>query len=175
MQQLAMAQDSIEDPRLTAVGLLIEAATSLLAELQAVHSAHGLAGSDFDTLLRLARSPGRRLRLFDLAAQVGRSTSGITRIVDRLDGRGLLRREPADDRRGWWAVITDAGCMALSRELPELLEVVQRSYIDPLSQVQLDALDDALRTVRDALRPKATAGSTTTGRPRPRDSDRQRA
>ena len=77
-----MTPDPLDDPRLTAMGLLIEAYQGLTARLDPVHAAHGLSGSDFDTLIRLARSTGRQLRMTDLAAQTSMSTSGITRIVE---------------------------------------------------------------------------------------------
>ena len=93
---LDVRDDLIDDPRLTIVGLFVEAYGGLISELGAVHAAHGLVGTDFDALLRLARSPGRRLRMSDLAAQTRLSTSGITRIVDRLERRGLVRRFGSD-------------------------------------------------------------------------------
>ena len=64
--------------------------------------------------MRLARSPGRRLRMTDLAGQTSLSTSGVTRVVDRMDRDGLVRREAcASDRRSSYAVITDAGLARL--------------------------------------------------------------
>ncbi len=87
-----MAGDRFDDPRLTVMGLLIEVCQGLMARLDPVHAAHGLSGSDFDALIRLARSPGHRLRMTDLAAQTSMSTSGITRIVDRLENAGLVGR-----------------------------------------------------------------------------------
>ena len=151
-----MTDELFDDHRLTVVGLLIEAHAGLIAELTAVHAAHGLAGSDFDALLRLARSPGRRLRMSDLATQTGLSTSGITRIVDRLERRALVRRDTSvTDRRSCWAALTDAGHDALRAELPELLAVIQRRVVDPLGRAELDGLTKGLRTLRDAVRPGA--------------------
>ncbi|SDM39495.1 MarR family winged helix-turn-helix transcriptional regulator [Allokutzneria albata] len=157
-----MTDEPFDDPRLTVVGLLIEVHAGLIAELTAVHAEHGLAGSDFDALLRLARSPGRSLRMSDLATQTGLSTSGVTRIVDRLERRGLVRRDfCATDRRSCWAVLTDAGHDALRGELPALLAVIQRRVVDPLSPAELDGLAQGLRALRDAVRPGAA--TTTEG------------
>lgn len=153
-----MQDELFEDPRLTPVGLFIEACGGLIAELSVVHAAHGLAGTDFDTLLRLARSPERRLRMSDLADQTALSTSGITRIVDRLERQQLVRREPSQtDRRGCSAVLTQNGYQRLAADLPPLLDTIQRRFIDPLTPDQLNRLTDALRTLRDALRPAAAA------------------
>lgn len=155
-----MDDELLDDPRLTMVGLFVEATTSLLAKLGAVHAANGLAGTDFDTLIRLARSEGRRLRMSDLAAQVSLSTSGITRIVDRLEGQGLVRRETSpDDRRGTWAVLTDEGDMRLRAELPQLVDAIQVNLVGSLTGDQLDGLIAGLRALRDALHPAAQAGA----------------
>lgn len=155
-----MGVDLLADPRLTAVGLLVEVYGELTARLSAVHASHGLAGNEFDALIRLARSPGCRLRLSDLAAQTGLSTSGITRIVDRLERRGLLERASRPgDRRICLAVLTRHGQDTVLADIPELLDAVDASLIGPLTRRQLDALLDALRALRDTLRPRAVAGA----------------
>lgn len=149
-------QDALDDARLTLAGLFIETFGGLTSHLGAVHAQHGLAGTDFDVLIRLARSPDRRLRMSDLAAQTDLSTSGITRIVDRLERRALVRRD-ADpgDRRGCAAVLTGQGQDALAADLPPLLDAIQRCLVDPLTRTELDAVTDGLRILRDALRPAA--------------------
>ena len=156
-----MADEALEDPRLTTVGLFIEAYDGLVAELGAVHAAHGLTGTDFDTLLRLARSPGRRLRMCDLAAQIALTNSAVTRIVDRLERRDLVRRQVSpSDRRSFEVALTEAGRKLLRADVPRLLETIQRAFIDPLTPEQLAALEDGLRTLRDTVRPSAAAVST---------------
>lgn len=151
-----MADSPYDDPRLTMAGLFIEACGGLTAQLGAVHAAHGLADTDFEVLIRLARSPDCRLRMSDLAAQTDLSTSGITRIVDRLERRGLIRRESEPgDRRGCAAVLTHQGHQALAADLPPVLDAVQRCVIDPLTSTQLQGLIESLRILRDAVRPAA--------------------
>jgi DNA-binding MarR family transcriptional regulator len=150
-----------DDPRLTAMGLIIEVHGSLTAELDRVHGQRGLSGTDFDTLIRLARSPDQRLRMTDLAAQTALSTSGITRIVDRLERRGLVRRQSvAVDRRSWLAVLTEAGDELLRVHVPAVVDTVERSFTGTLPPEQLDALVVALRTIRSQVRPDAAAGAS---------------
>src|SRR6266516_947172 len=57
---------------------------------------HQLSMADYDVLLRLARAPERRLKMTELARRVMMSPSGLTRVVDRLVARGLVRRNRTD-------------------------------------------------------------------------------
>ncbi|GAA3078527.1 MarR family winged helix-turn-helix transcriptional regulator [Streptosporangium carneum] len=149
-----------DDSRLTAMGLLAEAFGGLMAKTHLSFAAAGLSDIDFETLIRLARSPGRRLRMSDLAAQTSLSTSGVTRVVDRLERDGLVVRQAcATDRRASYAAITEAGTERLSTVLPQHLADIDEWFTGLLSPEQLSAFLDALRTIRDAVRPCATAGA----------------
>jgi DNA-binding MarR family transcriptional regulator len=150
----------IEDPRLTAMGLLSEVHAGLAARMQPVFSAAGLSEIDFETLVRLGRSPGERLRMTDLAAQTGLSTSGVTRVVDRLEREGLVTRVAcATDRRTSYAALTDAGRERLESVLPLHLADIDSCFTGLLAEDQLEAFLAALRTIRDVVRPCATAGA----------------
>ncbi|MGH3342844.1 MAG: MarR family winged helix-turn-helix transcriptional regulator [Carbonactinosporaceae bacterium] len=158
-------EEPFDDPRLTAMGLLVEAYEGITAALSQVHAAHGLSGTDFDVLIRLGRSPGRRLRMADLAAQTALSTSGITRIVDRLEHAGLVARAAcAGDRRSFLAVLTDAGADRLAADIPPLLETIDACFTGQLPPERLEAFLAGLRTLRAAVRPAAAAGADVTPR-----------
>lgn len=157
------AAGMLDDPRLTAAGLLTEVFTGVMARITPSLTEAGLSAIDFETLLRLARSPGQRLRMSDLAAQTNLSTSGVTRVVDRLERDGLVAREACmSDRRASYAVITEAGLARLTAVLPQHLEDIETWFTGLLTPEQLDALLNALRTIRDVVRPCATAGSEAT-------------
>ncbi|MEJ3742310.1 MarR family transcriptional regulator [Actinomycetes bacterium KLBMP 9797] len=150
----------LDDPRLTAVGLLVEVHTGLTARFAAQFCAHGISLVEFEVLTRLARSPGHALRMSDLSAQTSLSTSGVTRVVDRLERDVLVaRRACASDRRSSYAVITPAGLAKLDDILPGHLELIEQWFTGRLDAEQMTALLDALRTIRDAVHPGATAGS----------------
>ncbi len=157
----------LDDPRITAMGLLSEAYSGLTARLANQFAEHGISTVEFEVLLRLARSPGHALRMTDLAAQTSLSTSGVTRVVDRLERDGLARREACDsDRRISYTVITERGQARLHEVLPGHLELVERWFTGLLPADELATLLDGLRTVRDAVRPGATCGAD--GVPAPR-------
>ncbi|GHE46940.1 hypothetical protein GCM10017673_56030 [Streptosporangium violaceochromogenes] len=157
---------SFDDSRLTAMGLLAEAFSGLSAKTHLSFAEAGLSDIDFETLIRLARSPGRRLRMSDLAAQTNLSTSGVTRVVDRLEREGLVVRQSCStDRRASYAAITEAGTDRLDAVLPRHLADIETWFTGLLSPEQLSAFLEALRVIRDAVRPCATAGAelTSTG------------
>lgn len=150
----------LADPRLTAVGLLFEVAQALESRLLPQLTEHGMSTIEAGVLLRLARSPGQRLRMTDLATQADLSASGLTRVVDRLETAGLVRREAcATDRRVTYTALTPTGGDRVAAMLPGHIEAVEESFTGLLEKKQLAALLDALRTVRDQIRPGATAGA----------------
>jgi MarR family 2-MHQ and catechol resistance regulon transcriptional repressor len=148
-----------DDPRLTAFGLLAEVFIGVSRKLEEQLAGFDLKPLEFEVVIRLGRSPGARLRMTDLAAQAHITTSGITRIVDRLEEDGLVRRVAcATDRRGSFAELTEAGQARLDAILPGHLEVLQEWFYGRLSTVERTELQASLRTIRDAVRPDATAG-----------------
>ena len=155
-----MADGLWDDERLTVMGLLAETFASLTTRMSAHLAGAGLATAEFEVCLRLARSPEGLLRMSDLAAQTTLSSSGITRVVDRLVERGLVTRQAcATDRRTTYAVISDTGRALLGEVLPGHLELIEEWLTGPLRDGRLEEFVAALRTLRDHVAPCATAGS----------------
>lgn len=108
--------------------------------------------STYDVLLQLVEAPGHRLRMAELANRVLLSRSGLTRLVDRLQADGLVRREPSpDDARGTYTVLTRDGFAALRRAAPVHLAGVQRHWLSRFD-------DDELRVLGELLQRLAPAG-----------------
>ena len=150
----------LSDPRITAIGLLIETVGGLNAKLASQYAEHDLAPAEFEVLVRIARTPGQALRMSDLAAQTLLTTSGITRVVDRLERDKLVERQACPtDRRGSLAAITPAGLDRLDAVLPGHLELVDKWFTSQLGPDELDSVLRSLRTIRDGVRPEATAGA----------------
>ena len=102
----------------------------------------------YDVLLQLAEAPQRRLRMAELAERVLLSRSGLTRLVDRLQAGGLVRREPAvSDRRGTYTVLTPAGLARLREAAPVHLAGVQRHWLSRFSDDELRLLGGLLGRV----------------------------
>lgn len=157
-----MTRNLFDDERITAVGLFAEAYSGLSARFAAQFAEHGLSTVEFEVLIRLARSADHQLRMTDLAAQTSLSTSGVTRVVDRMERDGLVcRRACPTDRRSSYTVVTAAGMARLSATLPGHLELIDKWFTGQLAPAQLETVLDGLRTVRDAVAPEATSGANT--------------
>ena len=99
----------------------------------------------YEVLLHLNEAPGRTMRMTELADRVLLSRSGLTRLVDRLEGDGLIRRESCpSDARGTNAVLTDLGLERLKEAAPIHLRGVREHVIDVLSPEEIAALADVL-------------------------------
>jgi DNA-binding MarR family transcriptional regulator len=120
-------------------------------ELQA---AHGLSLAEYDALLQIAHSPGRRVRMNVLAERVILSRSGITRLVDRLESAGSVERSAcATDARGQEAVLTADGLTRLRAAAKTHLDGVRRYFLDRLDDAELASVERSLSRVADPLGP----------------------
>jgi DNA-binding MarR family transcriptional regulator len=131
----------------------LRAHAAVLGELERELLAEtGMPLSWYDVLLQLAEAPGHRLRMAELAERVLLSRSGLTRLIDRLQADGLVRREPSpDDARGTFTVLTPDGMARLRTAAPVHLAGIQRHWLAHFS-------DDELRRLRlllDRLVPDA--------------------
>jgi DNA-binding MarR family transcriptional regulator len=108
----------------------------------------------YDVLLELSAAPGCRLRMHELASAVVLSRSGLTRLVDRLEKAGLLRREPdPTDGRGSFAVLTDAGAGMRERMWPVYAKGIVEHFGAHVSDEEAEVLSRALGRVRAAAKP----------------------
>jgi DNA-binding MarR family transcriptional regulator len=104
-------------------------------------AAHDLPLSEYDVLVQLALTDEGRLRMSDLAEAIVLSPSGLTRLVDRLAHRGLLRRERCDaDSRVVYAAITEAGFGKLLEATPTHLDGIRRLFWAHLTDEQAENL-----------------------------------
>jgi len=102
----------------------------------------------YEVLLHLNEAPGRTMRMTELADRVLLSRSGLTRLVDRMEADGLIRRESCpSDARGTNAVLTDLGLARLKDAAPIHLRGVREHVIDLLSPEEIAILADALGRV----------------------------
>ena len=102
---------------------------------------HGLTLSALEALARLAAAEGRHLRLSDLADECGLSLSRISRIIDALQGRGLVERRGVDsDARAVHAHLTQSGLRLVKAAQCSHFAAVQRTFFEHLSSEEIQTL-----------------------------------
>ena len=112
----------------------------------------GLSYPDYTVLVTLTDQPDHRLRLFELAHELGWEKSRASHHIGRMVDRGLVRKERcAEDRRGFFVVATAEGRRAIESAAPGHVATVRRLVIDRLTPEQLDALGAAAETILDGL------------------------
>ncbi|HUR09406.1 MAG TPA: MarR family transcriptional regulator [Nonomuraea sp.] len=113
----------------------------------------GLTHPQYEILVRLADSPGRQMRMTELARGVVVSKSALTYQIGQLERAGLVERTTCpSDERGVLAVLTEAGVSCLERVAPGHLGVVRAYLIDRLTRGELEAMTTAMRRTEQALR-----------------------
>jgi DNA-binding MarR family transcriptional regulator len=99
----------------------------------------------YDVLYELKTAPEKRLRFYELGDKILLSRSNLTRLVDRLEDKRLLRRENcSEDRRGLYAVITEAGEALLRKMWPVYQRSIQTHFADKLSARETEMLESVL-------------------------------
>ncbi|MDA0174054.1 MarR family transcriptional regulator [Solirubrobacter taibaiensis] len=146
----------LSDDELAAWQGLLRANVQLRRELDAdLRRSHQLSSSDYDVLIQLGLSPGKSLRMSELADEVLMSHNGLTRIVTQLQSTGLVTREraPQDGR---------AVHVSLTAHGQEVLRAANRTHLAQLRALFLDRLTDEqlhqLRAIWDAVDPTLVAG-----------------
>jgi len=111
----------------------------------------GLTLAEFDALVQLGFAPEQRLRMSDLAERVLLSRSGVTRLVDRLEHHGDVRRDScAPDGRGAYAVLTRQGADRVRAAMPDHLAAVDAHFLEHIDPAELTVLTAALSRVARA-------------------------
>ena len=97
--------------------------------------------ADYGVLITLVTEPTLRLRMSDLGARRMLTPSGITRVVIRLEEKGLVRRDPDPaDGRAFFAVLTKNGLEALRRAQVVHHAAVRELFVGGLSERDLKQL-----------------------------------
>jgi DNA-binding MarR family transcriptional regulator len=120
----------------------------------------GLPVSSYEVLLRLAEAPRGTMRMKDIASSLLLSRSGLSRIVDELERKGYVARQPcASDARGTEAVITRSGRTAFRKAQRSHLRSVRTEFLDKLSEDQLRQLAEVWAAVGLAAAPDTDYGT----------------
>ena len=111
---------------------------------------YGLTPSQYN-VLRILRGEGKPLPILEVADRMLAAVPGITGLIDRLEGMGLLVRERStEDRRVVFVAITPQGLDLLAR-LDEPEAALHKRLIGHLSPAELRELSRLLEKARVRL------------------------
>ena len=160
-EQLQSEQSQNEQPlssptpeRLRAWRLYFESALALNDVLDAeLQRDAGIPISWYDTLVHLEEAP-EGLRMNELAERILYSKSGLTRVVDKMDEAGLVRRvRPENDRRSIFVLLTDEGRSTLERARRHHRHGIQEHFSQHLADSDVKALIRAFEKISTHARP----------------------
>jgi DNA-binding MarR family transcriptional regulator len=144
-----LPEDRLTKPELAAWKGMLATHARIVAMLDAeLREEHELTLQEYEVLMNLTDASDGRLRMSELADEVLLSRSGLTRVVDRLERRGLVARMPAgDDGRGYFAQLETEGKRLVSKARRTHLAGVRRHFTSHLKPGELGALAGAWQAV----------------------------
>jgi DNA-binding MarR family transcriptional regulator len=157
----ARALPDLDTDAIALIGRLMRASRLLQLEVERSLAMFDLTINEFNTLNALRRAgPPHRLSPKDVGVSLLFSSGGLTKLLERLESRGLVAREPnPDDGRGVFVSLTPAG-KKLQEEAMAAHQVNEEELLKPLTRVQREDLNSILRDLLIAF-------EASTGRMRP--------
>jgi DNA-binding MarR family transcriptional regulator len=155
--ELSHGEQSLSSPspeRLRAWRLYFESALALHDVLDAeLERDAGITLRWYDTLVHLEETPDG-LRMNELAERILYSKSGFTRVVDRMEATGFVRRvRPDNDRRSILVVLTDEGRATMERARRHHRHAIAQHFSRHLTDTDVKALTRALEKLSAHARP----------------------
>jgi len=154
---LSHGEQSLSSPsleRLRAWRLYFESALALVDVLDAeLQRDAGIPLRWYDTLVHLEETPDG-LRMNERAERILYSKSGFTRVVDRMEEAGLVRRvRPENDRRAILVVLTDEGRNTMEQARRHHRHAIEQHFSRHLADTDIKALTRAFEKVSTHARP----------------------
>ena len=150
-------EQSLSSPtpeRLRCWRLFFESSLALIDMLDTeLQEAVGIPQRWYDVLVQLEEAPGG-LAMNELAERILYSKSGFTRVVDRMEEAGLVRRvRPEHDRRSILVLLTEEGTRTMERARLHHRDGIDRHFSQHLTDADVKALTAALEKVSSHARP----------------------
>ena len=155
--RLSQRESSLSSPssgRLRAWRLYVESALALVDVLDSeLERDAGIPLRWYDALVHLEETP-EGLRMNELAERILYSKSGFTRVVDRMEEAGLVRRvRPDNDRRSILIVLTDTGRQTMETARRHHRNAINQHFSQHLTNNDIKALTRALEKISTHARP----------------------
>jgi DNA-binding MarR family transcriptional regulator len=110
---------------------------------------HGLTHAQFDIVATLGNTPGMSYKELGERTLITKGT--LTGVIERLEQKGLVRRErSSDDKRSFFVRLTPAGETVFAEVFPQVVARGKRLFAH-YSNAEFEALDAVLRKLRDGI------------------------
>ena len=117
-----------------------------------MRSEHGLTMARYDVLAHLNMAGGQ-MGLGELASAVTLSPSGLSKLLDRMDAAGLIRRDPDPrDARAAFATITPAGRGLVVKARTSHHDLLRRTFGNVLDDRDIADLTRVMGRIRGSIR-----------------------
>jgi DNA-binding MarR family transcriptional regulator len=138
-----------DEALITTFGRLVEVYSGLGQQLgRSLEQQFGIPHTWFEVLLRVSRAEQSQITMGALAQQIALTTGGITRLVDRMIGAGLVERVPCPtDRRVYFVALTEQGRAKLD-EAAKVHAANLRQAFAGFTADDLTTFDDLLDRLR---------------------------
>ena len=131
----------------------IIASRRMLEALDSDLAGFELTMADYEVLAQLSDAPGRRLRMSELAEIAMVSKSRLSHRMKVMEAAGWVRREECpEDRRGYFAVMTDKGFKAIEKAAPTHVGSVRNRFLDHLTVKDQEDLAKIFDRLQSQLR-----------------------
>ena len=131
---------------------LFRAQVSVIRELSREFPGGEISFNEYDVLFNLSRQEGHQLRIRDLSRHLLLSQPSVSRMVDRLASRALVRKESdPGDGRGTFVCLTDEGYALFRRVAVAHAESINRHVGTNLSIDELHELTRLTDRIRDGV------------------------
>ena len=131
----------------------IIASRRMLEALDSDLAGFELTMADYEVLAQLSDAPGRKLRMSELAEIAMFSKSRLSHRMKVMEAAGWVKREECpEDRRGYFAVMTDKGFKAIEKAAPTHVGSVRNRFLDHLTVKDQEDLAKIFDRVQSQLR-----------------------
>ena len=118
----------------------------------------GLTHAQFDIIATLGNTPGMTYKELGDKTLITKGT--LTGVIERLETKGLVARmRSCDDKRSFSVCLTAEGEKVFAQVFPIVVEQ-GRQLFAPYSDGDFDAIDDALRKLKQLIADRSTGPTT---------------
>ena len=145
----ASANPAASSRHQSAIRSLLAVADQVKGRIERDLAVHDITFQQYNVLRILADAGSEGLPTLEVAQRLLERTPGVTRLMDRLERRGLVTRRRGEDRRQVFCAATDSGA-AIVGQLRPTVALAEEAAVSCLNPHELGVLTHFLNRIRVA-------------------------